>query len=169
MGTKPAPFIASFSSRGPNILEESILKVCFSSSSLLLFSVNLSVLLLALHYTVMNELDLVYPFQPDITAPGVSVIAAFTLAIGPTDTAYDKRRIPFNTESGTSMSCPHVSGIVGLLKSLHPDWSPAAIRSAIMTTGKEQFSFSFSLELENMFWTLIIVLLVDFIHSNNKR
>jgi hypothetical protein len=38
-----------------------------------------------------------------------------------------------------------------------------------MTTGKEQFSFSFSLELENMFWTLIIVLLVDFIHSNNKR
>ncbi|XP_011000330.1 PREDICTED: subtilisin-like protease SBT5.4 [Populus euphratica] len=97
LGTKPAPFMASFSSRGPNILEESILK-------------------------------------PDITAPGVSVIAAFTLATGPTDTAYDKRRIPFNTESGTSMSCPHVSGIVGLLKSLHPDWSPAAIRSAIMTT-----------------------------------
>ncbi|KAJ6980523.1 hypothetical protein NC653_028351 [Populus alba x Populus x berolinensis] len=89
------------STKGPNILEESILK-------------------------------------PYIAAPGVSVIAAFTLATGQTDAAYDKRRIPFNTESGTSMSCPHVSGIVGLLKSLHPDWSPAAIRSAIMTTGKEQ-------------------------------
>nr|TKS18272.1 hypothetical protein D5086_0000005210 [Populus alba] len=122
------------STKGPNILEESILKVCFSSSSLLFFSVNLSVLSLALHYTVMNEHDLVYPFQPYIAAPGVSVIAAFTLATGQTDAAYDKRRIPFNTESGTSMSCPHVSGIVGLLKSLHPDWSPAAIRSAIMTT-----------------------------------
>ena len=118
----------------------------------------------------MNEHGLVYLFQPDITAPGVRVIAAFTLATGPSGEDYDKRRTDFNTESGTSMSCPHVSGIVGLLKSIHPDWTPAAIRSAIMTTGKEQFSlFSLSLELENMFWTLITVLLIDFIHSNNER
>jgi hypothetical protein len=94
--------------------------------------------------------DLVYLFQPDITAPGVSVIAAFTQAIGPSDAEYDKRRTPYNTQSGTSMSCPHVSGIVGLLKTLHPEWSPAAIRSAIMTTGKEQSTFSFSLGIENV-------------------
>ncbi|KAK2388402.1 subtilisin protease SBT5.4 [Trifolium repens] len=95
--TKPAPFMAAFSSKGPNTIVPEILK-------------------------------------PDITAPGVSVIAAYTEAEGPTDQEFDKRRIQFNSISGTSMSCPHISGIVGLLKALYPSWSPAAIKSAIMTT-----------------------------------
>ena len=73
--------------------------------------------------------------QPDITAPGVNIIAAYGKAHGPTGEKFDKRRVPFISASGTSISCPHVSGIVGLLKTLHPEWSPAAIQSAIMTTG----------------------------------
>nr|GME01843.1 subtilisin-like protease SBT5.3 [Ipomoea batatas] len=72
--------------------------------------------------------------KPDISAPGVNVIAAFTEATGPSHKDYDKRIVSFNILSGTSMSCPHVTGIVGLLKTLYPSWSPAAIRSAIMTT-----------------------------------
>uniref|UniRef100_A0A2N9EIW9 Subtilisin-like protease fibronectin type-III domain-containing protein n=1 Tax=Fagus sylvatica TaxID=28930 RepID=A0A2N9EIW9_FAGSY len=74
--------------------------------------------------------------KPDITAPGVSILAAFTEALSPTELESDKRRFPFAVLSGTSMSCPHVSGTVGLLKTLHPDWSPAAIKSAVMTTAK---------------------------------
>ncbi|XP_018825817.1 subtilisin-like protease SBT5.4 [Juglans regia] len=74
--------------------------------------------------------------KPDITAPGVSVMAAYSEAVSPTNIEFDKRRVPFNSISGTSMSCPHVSGIVGLIKSVHPSWSPAAIKSAIMTTAK---------------------------------
>ncbi|CAH1439867.1 unnamed protein product [Lactuca virosa] len=90
---KPAPSMAAFSSRGPNIITPGILK-------------------------------------PDITAPGVNIIAAFTQD--------SKTDIPYNIESGTSMSCPHVSGVVGLLKNVHPDWSPAAIKSAIMTTANSR-------------------------------
>ncbi|CAM0871986.1 unnamed protein product [Alopecurus aequalis] len=61
--------------------------------------------------------------EPDILAPGLNILAA----------GIDQDK-PFIFESGTSMATPHVSGVAALLKSLHPDWSPAAIRSAIMTT-----------------------------------
>jgi subtilisin family serine protease len=35
------------------------------------------------------------------------------------------------------MAAPHVSGIVALLKALYPQWSPAALKSAIITTGNQ--------------------------------
>uniref|UniRef100_J3L395 Subtilisin-like protease n=1 Tax=Oryza brachyantha TaxID=4533 RepID=J3L395_ORYBR len=72
--------------------------------------------------------------KPDITAPGVSVLAAYSEAVSPTDLPLDDRRVPYNIESGTSMSCPHVSGIAGLIKTKNPSWTPAMIKSAIMTT-----------------------------------
>ncbi|WVZ69143.1 hypothetical protein U9M48_017979 [Paspalum notatum var. saurae] len=72
--------------------------------------------------------------KPDITAPGVSVIAAYSGAVSPTMLPFDDRRVPYNIMSGTSMSCPHVSGVVGLLKTKYPSWTPAMIKSAIMTT-----------------------------------
>ncbi|KAH9313984.1 hypothetical protein KI387_022611 [Taxus chinensis] len=72
--------------------------------------------------------------KPDITAPGVNILAAWPPVIPPSEIIVDKRVVGYNFLSGTSMSCPHVSGIVALLKSIHPEWSPAAIRSAIMTT-----------------------------------
>ncbi|GLJ34946.1 hypothetical protein SUGI_0703190 [Cryptomeria japonica] len=97
LGTKPAPFMAAFSSRGPNVLDPNILK-------------------------------------PDITAPGLNILAAWSGAVSPTQLVADERRVKYNIISGTSMACPHVAGIAALLKAMHPDWSPAAIRSALMTT-----------------------------------
>ncbi|KAJ4851037.1 hypothetical protein Tsubulata_012315 [Turnera subulata] len=72
--------------------------------------------------------------KPDLIAPGVNILAAWTDAVGPTGLDSDRRKTEFNILSGTSMACPHVSGAAALLKSAHPDWSPGAIRSAMMTT-----------------------------------
>ncbi|XP_031280348.1 subtilisin-like protease SBT5.4 [Pistacia vera] len=87
--------------------------------------------------------------KPDVIAPGVNIIAANSEATSPTNLNSDNRRIPYITMSGTSMACPHVSGIVGLIKAVHRDWSPAAIRSAIMTTSRKTDANSNPIVYEN--------------------
>ncbi|KAL3738668.1 hypothetical protein ACJRO7_020101 [Eucalyptus globulus] len=72
--------------------------------------------------------------KPDVTAPGVNILAAWTPVAAPSLLTSDNRSVLFNIISGTSMSCPHISGLAALLKSVHKDWSPAAIKSALMTT-----------------------------------
>lgn len=72
--------------------------------------------------------------KPDLIAPGVNILAGWTGAVGPTGLTLDARKVSFNIISGTSMSCPHISGLAAILKGAHPEWSPAAIRSALMTT-----------------------------------
>ena len=70
--------------------------------------------------------------KPDITAPGVRILAAYApeLADGtPGDL--------FGYLQGTSMSSPHIAGLAALIKQAHPDWSPAAIKSALMTTARQ--------------------------------
>lgn len=88
--TAPAPYTASFSSRGP---------------------------LLA------GGGDLL---KPDVMAPGVDVLAA----VAPPSSAGND----FNLYSGTSMSAPHVAGLAALLMDQHPNWSPMAVKSALMTS-----------------------------------
>lgn len=71
--------------------------------------------------------------QPDITGPGLNILAAWS-PVATTATA--ERSVNYNIISGTTMSCPHVSAVAAIVKSYQPSWSPAAIMSAIMTTGK---------------------------------
>ncbi|XVF83794.1 hypothetical protein PTKIN_Ptkin16aG0521000 [Pterospermum kingtungense] len=96
-GNQFAPFVVSFSSRGPNVITADILK-------------------------------------PDLTAPGVDILAAWSEATTLTEEPDDPRIVPYNIISGTSMSCPHATGAAAYVKSFHPTWSPAAIKSALMTT-----------------------------------
>ncbi len=74
--------------------------------------------------------------QPDITAPGVDILAAWSPVASPSIDVDDTTRVKFNIISGTSMSRPHTSAAAAYVKAAHPNWSPAAIKSALMTTGE---------------------------------
>ncbi|XP_058110934.1 subtilisin-like protease SBT4.3 [Magnolia sinica] len=72
--------------------------------------------------------------KPDISAPGVDILAAFSPFVSISEVDEDSRSVKYSILSGTSMACPHATGAAGYVKSFHPKWSPAAIKSALMTT-----------------------------------
>ncbi|MFA9215626.1 MAG: S8 family peptidase [Sphingomonadaceae bacterium] len=83
--------------------------------------------------------------KPDVTAPGTDILAAVTA-----DLTQDQRNAvaaggtapvtDWAFYTGTSMASPHVAGIAALLKQRHPGWSPAAIKSALMTTATNTYN-----------------------------
>ncbi|PIM97969.1 Cucumisin [Handroanthus impetiginosus] len=99
LGTKTAPIVAFFSSRGPSLASLGILK-------------------------------------PDTIGPGVSILATRYKSLdNETNAKMNANLIVMS--SGTSLSCPHLSGNAALVKNTHPDWSLAAIKSALMTSATQ--------------------------------
>ncbi|XP_068339137.1 subtilisin-like protease SBT4.6 [Pyrus communis] len=72
--------------------------------------------------------------KPDISAPGSEILAAYSPIASISEYDEDTRRVKYNLLSGTSMSSPHAAGAAAYVKAFHPDWSPAAIKSSLMTT-----------------------------------
>lgn len=76
--------------------------------------------------------------KPDITAPGVQILA------GDTPEGFLPQHADgqlFQAIQGTSMSSPHVAGAAALLRHAHPDWTPGQIKSALMTTASTKKLF----------------------------
>ncbi|QJD98765.1 S8 family serine peptidase [Massilia forsythiae] len=83
--------------------------------------------------------------KPDVAAPGVDIIAAVTPGL-----TQDQRANIINgtftppsawaSYQGTSMASPHVAGIAALLRQEHPTWSPAMIKSALMTSATDTYA-----------------------------
>jgi uncharacterized repeat protein (TIGR01451 family) len=71
--------------------------------------------------------------KPDVTLIGVDVNAGHTAFVWDTDFVDGQK---FQVIGGTSMSSPHSAGISALMRQLHPTWSPAEIKSAMMSTAK---------------------------------
>ena len=73
--------------------------------------------------------------KPDVSAPGVAVLAAVPPAsvLGGLAAALEGTPNYMHLD-GTSMSAPHVSGAVAQIKQAHPGWTPDMIRTALINT-----------------------------------
>jgi subtilisin family serine protease len=70
--------------------------------------------------------------KPDVTAPGVQVLAGHSPQ--PVGTVNGPPGQLFQAIAGTSMSSPHAAGVAALVKAAHPSWTPGQIKSALMTS-----------------------------------
>ncbi|EXC11905.1 hypothetical protein L484_005368 [Morus notabilis] len=60
--------------------------------------------------------------KPDIIAPGVGILGAWSGVAPPSMDYEDKRRVPYYIKSGTSMAAAHVTGAAAHVKAAHPHW-----------------------------------------------
>ena len=73
-----------------------------------------------------------HALKPDITAPGVDIVAAKAEGTQLGEPVGDS----YVTASGTSMATPHVAGAVAILAQQHPDYTPAQLKASLMAAAE---------------------------------
>src|SRR5581483_2557965 len=74
-----------------------------------------------------------HDLKPDVSAPGAQILSS---------TLPNTDRSRFAVFDGTSMATPHVAGAAALLLELHPRWTPAEVRSALVSTAGPAYADS---------------------------
>jgi minor extracellular serine protease Vpr len=75
-----------------------------------------------------------FAVKPDLTSVAVNVLSSIT-CVGtglPCTTTGDGTDAAWAFFTGTSMATPHIAGGAAVLLQLHPDWSPAQVKSALV-------------------------------------
>ena len=75
-----------------------------------------------------------FDIKPDVLAPGTNIMSTIP-AYGKYNPDADYSEA-YERFTGTSMSAPHVTGIVALLLSANPDWGPFDVKVALSNTAK---------------------------------
>ncbi|SEG65584.1 Subtilase family protein [Nonomuraea solani] len=70
-----------------------------------------------------------HALKPDITAPGVGIVAARSTHAHEGEGSY-------LSQSGTSMAAPHVAGAAAIVAAQHPGWTPARLKAALMASAR---------------------------------
>jgi subtilisin family serine protease len=58
--------------------------------------------------------------QPDLSAPGIDILAAWTPLSPVSGNLKDSRFAAYSIISGTSMACPHATGVAAYVKTSSP-------------------------------------------------
>lgn len=74
-----------------------------------------------------------YHVKPEITAPGVAIVAARAAGTS-MGTPVDDR---YTSAKGTSMATPHVAGAAAILAQQHPDWTGEQIKARLVSTAAD--------------------------------
>ena len=69
--------------------------------------------------------------KPDISAPGAQIMSSTLVEFAGAQFAY---------LDGTSFASPHIAGAAALLVEQHPNWTPAQLKSALMSTARPAFA-----------------------------
>jgi minor extracellular serine protease Vpr len=81
-------------------------------------------------FSSQGPTDVDFRVKPDVVAPGVNVLSSIPHQFCPAAPC-------FAFFQGTSMATPHLAGSAAVVKSQHPDWTAAQIRSAIVNTADQ--------------------------------
>jgi subtilisin family serine protease len=126
-GTPNQPTIPAYMvgiGNGPALVAASGLGATISSTMAYFSTTNADIMA---GFSSQGPTDVDFRVKPDVVAPGVNVLSSV-----PANSCEEPPCFAFF--QGTSMATPHLAGSAAFLRGMHPDWSAAQIRSAVVNT-----------------------------------